>query len=110
MHLSGEDIKFIIEQSPDRPNIKYCAQYLDKNKPLEVSFSTLIEELKTMRRNTPRTLIYCQTRKQCSVLFHMFEVFLGHGIFQGTIKPQNRIVEMYHAGTSSIITSKRAHC
>lgn len=88
LHLSGEDIKFI-EQSPDRPNIKYCAQYLDKNEPLEASFSTLIEELKTMRGNTQRTLIYCQTRKQCSVLFLMFEVFLGHGIFQGTIKPQN---------------------
>ena len=98
--LSGGDIKFI-EQSPDCPNIKYCAQYLDKNEPLEASFSTLIEELKTMCGNTPRTLIYCQTRKQCSVLFRMFEVFLGHGIFQGTIKPQNRIVEMYHAGTSS---------
>ena len=52
-----------------------------------------------MRGNTPRTLIYCQTRKQCSVLFRIFEVFLGHGIFQGTIKPQNRIVEMYHASS-----------
>lgn len=100
LHLSGEDIKFI-EQSPDRPNIKYCAQYLDKNEPIEASFSTLIEEMKTMRGNTPRTLIYCQTRKQCSVLFRMFEVFLGQGIFLGTIKPQNRIVEMYHAGTAS---------
>lgn len=100
LHLSGEDIKFI-EQSPDRPNIKYCAQYLDRNEPIEASFSTLIEELKTMRGNTPRTLIYCQTRKQCSVLFRMFEVFLGQGIFLGTIKPQNRIVEMYHAGTAS---------
>lgn len=30
LHLSKEDIKFI-EQSPDCPNIKYCAQYLDKN-------------------------------------------------------------------------------
>ena len=51
LHLSGEDIKFI-EQSPDRPNIRYCAQYLDKNEPLEASFSTLIEELKTVRGNT----------------------------------------------------------
>lgn len=100
LHLSKEDIKFI-EQSPDCPNIKYCAQYLDKNEPLEASFSTLIEELKTMRGNTPRTLIYCQTKKQCSVLFHVFEVFLRHGIFQGTTKQPNRIVEMYHACTSS---------
>ena len=86
LHLSGEDIK-IIEQSPDRPNIKYCAQYLDKNEPLQASFSTLIEELKTMRGNIPETLIYRQTRKQCSVLFRMFQVFLRHGIFQRTIKP-----------------------
>ena len=33
--------------------------------------------------------------------FRMFEVFLGQGTFVATIKPQNRIVEMYHAGTAS---------
>ena len=45
---------------------------------------------------------YCQTRKQCSVLFRVFEVFLGQSIFHGnTSKLQYRIVEMYHAGTTS---------
>ena len=72
LHLSEEDVKFI-EQSPDRPNIKYCLQYLDKNEPLESSFSTLISDIKTMGPGMPRTLIYCQTRKQCSLLFRVLD-------------------------------------
>ena len=81
------------------PNIKYSVWYLDKNEPIESAFCTLITELKTMGSNIPRTVIYCQTRKQCPVLFL---VFLGQSIFHGnTSKLQYRIVEMYHAGTTS---------
>ena len=98
LHLSEDDVKFV-EQSLDRPNLKYSVQYLDKNEPLQASFSTVIADLKSLGSNAPRTLIYCQTRKQCSVLFRVFEVFLGQSMFNGTSKPQNRIVEMYHAGT-----------
>ena len=100
LHLSEKKIIFI-EQSPDRPNLKYSIQYVDKNEPLAVAFCTLVAELKCMGTNTPRTLIYCQTRKQCSVLFRVCEVFLGQSLFFGAKRPQNRIVEMYHAGTSS---------
>ena len=98
LHLSVNDIQ-MVEQSPDRPNLLYVSQYLDKNEPLEKEFGSLITELKTKGTNTPRTLIYCQTRKQCSVLFRMFEVFLGKKMFHGKIQPPNRLFEMFHAGT-----------
>ena len=98
LHLSEDEIKFV-EQSPDRPNLKYTVEYLDKNEPLQASFSTIIADLKSLGLTAPRTMIYCQTRKQCSVLFRVFEVFLGQNIFNGTNRPQNRMVEMYHAGT-----------
>jgi len=88
--------------------MKYSTQFVDKNGPLGAAFSTLITEFKTMGSNTPRTLAYCQTRKECSVLFRVFEVFLGQRTFHGTSKPQNRIVEMYHVGTTSRV--KTTHC
>ena len=107
LHLSEEEVHFI-EQSPDRPNVKYSTQFVDKNEPLEAAFSTLITELKTTGSNMPRTLAYYQTRKQCSVLFRVVEVFLGQSTFHGTSKPQNRIVEMYHVGTTSRV--RTTHC
>lgn len=102
LQLSFEDIK-IIEKSPDRPNISYVANYLDKNEPLEAAFSSLICEVKSENITTQRTIIYCQTRKQCSVIFRLFEIFLHNFMFYGKPSPQTRIVEMYHAGTPSSV-------
>ena len=75
-----EDVK-MIEQSPDRPNLLYLVEYLDKSHGLEVQFGKLIKELKASGVKTPRTVIYCQTRKQCSILYRMFQVYLGGKFF-----------------------------
>jgi len=100
--LGEDDIKFI-EQSPNQPNLKYSVQYLDKNEALQTAFSALIGDLKNQVAKTPRTLLYCQTRKQCHILFRVFEVCLGKNTYHGENKPQNRIVEMYHTGIPSRI-------
>lgn len=93
----------VIEQSPNRKNIKYTKHYLDKKCPLEVQFGFLINELKENGIKTPRTIVYCQTRRQCSVLFRMFEVYLGKHMYNGEDRHENRIVEMYHAGSPDTI-------
>ena len=98
LHLTENDLE-IIEQSPDRPNLFYTSSYLDNNEDIEATFSSLICEVKKLNVKTPRTLIYCQTRKQCSVLYRVFEVYLGSDMYHTNVSPKNRIVEMYHAGT-----------
>ena len=89
----------IIERSPDRPNLMYILTYMDKNIPVEDIFYWLVKQVKMLNVDTERVLIYCQTRKQCFVLFRMFEVCLGEKMYHGSPIPQNRIVEMFHAGT-----------
>ena len=88
-----------VEQSPDKKNIFFSREYMDKNESLDILFGHLIDELIEKNIETPRTIIYCQTRKQCAVLFRLFEVNLQEKIFYGESKPRNRIIEMYHAGT-----------
>ncbi len=73
--------------------------YMDKEMSLKCLFLKIITELRTVSCKTERTLIYCQTRKQCSILFRMFEINLGKKMYNGTALPQNRLVEMFHAGT-----------
>lgn len=63
-------------------------------------------KLKMVEIKTPRTLIYCQTRKQCSVLFRLFEVYLGKELFHDNIQPENCMVDMYHAGTGTPVAVK----
>lgn len=88
-----------IERSPDRSNLMYILKQVKKDMPLEDVFGNLIEELKTNRSQTERTIIYCQTRKQCSVLYRLFQVELEEKLFHGECISSNRMVEMFHAGT-----------
>ena len=58
---------FVETKSPDRTNLKYCVQYIDKDMPLEIIFSEIIDDVKNEGTNARRTIIYCQTRKQCAI-------------------------------------------
>ena len=80
----------------------YAAKYLHKNDPIEMAFSSLIFELKA-NVSTQRTIIYCQTRKQCSIVYPVFEVYLGKDMYHEQLTPRNRTVEMYHAGTAKSV-------
>lgn len=82
-------------------------ELLDNNDPLDKVFGKLIEEISENGHNTNRTFIYCQTRKQCAVIFRMFEVYLGKKMFLNPSKcrPKERLVEMYHAGTPESVKS-----
>ena len=88
-----------IEHNPDRPNLFYTFQYLDKDIPLEEVFASLIQDIKRRGAKTERTVIYCKTRKQCSVLYLMFQFNLQEQMFHGECNPRNRVVDMFHAGT-----------
>ena len=93
------DQLYTVEQNPNRSNLMYMLSYMDKQMSLKDVFAKLIVELQTTSCKTERTLIYCQTRKQCSLLFRMFEMNLGKKMYKGPAIPLNRLVEMFHAGT-----------
>ena len=65
----------IIEKSPDRPNLRYSAVYINKSQPFEQIFAEVIKELKDNGKSTERTMIYCQTRRQCAMIFWVKNCF-----------------------------------
>lgn len=93
----------VIEKSPDRSNLKYSAVYIQKSHPFEQIFAEAIKGIKEHGKMAERAMIYCQTRKQCAVIFRTFTFFLGEKLFSEIKQPQNRMVEMYHAGTPSSV-------
>ena len=66
---------------------------------LKMVFAGLLDEVMEKGVETQRTLIYCQTRKHCGLIFRLFEIHLKDKFYHGITRPQNRMVEMYHAGT-----------
>ena len=75
---------FIVEMNPECENLKYCIQYVDNSLELSVVFSQIINEVKNKKASTCRTIIYCQTRRQCAILWLVFELQLGEHFFVGS--------------------------
>ena len=67
--------------------------------PLKMVFAGLLDEMNEKGVEAERTLIYCQTRKHCGLLYRLFEINLRDKFYHGCAKPKNRVVEMYHAST-----------
>ena len=69
-----------MEHNPERPKVQFSVGYLDKNMPVSSIFRTLIDELRSQNVSCERTMIFCQTRKQCALVYSAFNLKgLCHG-------------------------------
>ena len=90
---------FAVDMSPERSNIKYAIQYVENSMDLSEVFGELIADIKQQKQST-RTIIYCQTRKQCAILWQMFKLNLEEQFYRnGTESPENCLIQMFHGGT-----------
>lgn len=94
----------VIERSPDMPNIRFDVHYLENKIPLEKTFSAIIDDVRVKRSSTTRTVIFCQTRKQCALIYNTFKESLGVYFYLKKVSnPKERLIEMYHSGTPSSV-------
>ena len=93
-----------IEKNPEKANICHSVKYVEKNAPISWLFEPLIEDVKEKKLLCERTMIFCQTRKQCASLYSLFKENLGVNFYATEQqKPTERLVEMYHAGTPASV-------
>ena len=57
----------MIRISPNRINIKYSVK---QNQSINDLCTMLADELITLRVESPKTVVFCQTLKQCGYLYH----------------------------------------
>ena len=90
----------VISELPNKPNIAYSVNYMPKDKSLGEYFYWLVEEILKYKQNTPRTIIYCQTIRQCGLLYSTLRALLQQDIYLGQDKnPRNVVLEMLHSCT-----------
>ncbi len=90
---------FELEKPALRENISYQVEYVNKDKPLDSIFGFLINKLKRKQKDTQWYIIFCQTRKQCSILYRFFSATLGKDMYLNNIPNPNSLVHMFHAGS-----------
>lgn len=90
-----------MSKSLNKANTSYGVQYIMKQNSLLQYFQSIFDELKETKGVTERTIIYCQTVKQCSTLYSLFAREMEKGIFEDdTEDPKKRQVEKLRAVSS----------
>ena len=86
--------------SPNRPNIYLFKRKVSKD--LKDTFAWLIDSIKEKKKDTPKTIIYCKSQKDCGRLFRHFKCELGdHAYYPSNVAQvsENRLIGMYHHST-----------
>ena len=91
------DDPYEIKDSPNKLNVTYVVECMSKDTDLEFYFGWLIDELKIKQVSCQRTIIYCQTIKQCGVVYGTIKGTLGQNMHAGN--EENVLVEMLHSCT-----------
>lgn len=89
----------IIFESPNKGNVAYSVEYMNKDYELEYYFEWLADELKENKENCKRTIIYCQTIKQCSVLYGTMKGMVGKDLCLVHGDTKTAMIEMLHSCT-----------
>ena len=91
---------YCIQKSPLKKNIKFTATYISNDLTFEDIFIDTVRSLSARMEHCDRVIIYCQAQTQCDLLWQMFSEQLGCKLYLNKANnPQNRLVEMFHAGT-----------
>lgn len=91
---------YIIYESPSKPNIAYSVCYMPKDESVDTYFQWLGKELKELGIHTTRTIIYCQTIKQCTIIYSTIKGMLGNKLFTGDLNDRRHVLmEMLHSCT-----------
>lgn len=86
-----------IKESPNKTNLRYVGHCRDKKAVHEESFVWLADTLRRERQNSVRTIVYCQTIEQCSIIYATIKGLLGkENMINDNGSP---LVEMFHSCT-----------
>ena len=84
-----------ISVSPHKKNIVYAV----RPKPdIEEFVHTIVDCLRTLRDNMPRTIIFCRRYRECAHMYQLFELLLGDEFTHPPKAPnlvRYRLVDVY---------------
>ena len=90
----------VISECPSKTNIAYSVLYMGNDKPIEEYFQWLVDEITEKKIKATRTIIYCQTTKQCGTIYSTIRGMLCDKMYADSTKDMRKVVlEMLHSCT-----------
>ena len=90
---------YVIAENPNKPNIMYSSHYLSKDENVNKVFKWVTDELIEKGVTCPRAIIYCQTIKQCSLLYAVLKSNIGE---RNCIDPNNKCMVLLKSSTHAL--------
>ena len=89
----------MVLESPNKENISYVVHYMKKTSSLSEYLSWIADEVIEHGTGATRTIIYCQTIKQCAVVYSTLKVLLGENIYEDPLSKDAKrvLLEMLHS-------------
>lgn len=89
----------VIYESVNKKNIIYSVKYINKENDLDHYFGWVYDEIVEKKELCDRTIIYCQTIKQSSMIYATIKGMLGHHMYGDSNDLKSAYVEMLHSCT-----------
>lgn len=84
-----------VAESPNKDNITYVVNYMPNDSEVQDYFNWIVKEIK--QGKSEKTIVYCQTIKQCSLIYGTLKLVLGQSMYEaGSNCP---VLEMLHSCT-----------
>ena len=85
------DNSHVIYESPSKADIAYSVHYMDKERSVEDYFRWFADELNEKKEKTSRTIVYCQTVKQCCIIYCVLKGMLGRKLYSNSANDPRRV-------------------
>jgi ATP-dependent DNA helicase RecQ len=87
-----------VQESPNKKNVMYSVTYIQQSHRIDDTFQWIVDEIINMGSSAERVIIYCQTIKQCSVVYSKLRACLGEHFHSGQ-SVESAVLEMLHSCT-----------
>jgi len=84
-----------VADSPNKANLTYVVSYMPNDSDVQDYFNWIVEEIK--QGKAEKTIVYCQTIKQCSLIYATLKSMLGQCTYEKGSKCP--VLEMLHSCT-----------
>ena len=87
-------------ENPSTENIVYSVLYMEKDRTIEDCSRWLVDELKDTKAKSTRTIIPCQTIKQCGIIYATMKGMLCSSLnSDNSHDPRKVVLKMLHSCT-----------
>ena len=96
----------MVLESPNKENISYVVYYMKKISSLSDYLSWIADEVIEHGTGATKTIIYCQTIKQCAVMYWTLKVLLSENIYEDPLRKDAKRVLLKMLHSCSPMTNK----